>query len=98
MPKAVKGKARPARKAAARRPAAERVAEIFARFAAANPEPKGELEHINPYTRRELRRELERMGLTVLDVQYVGGSEMIFKAFKPKSAKAQRPALRIAGP
>jgi endonuclease III len=27
-----------------------RVAEIFARFAAANPEPKGELEHIDPYT------------------------------------------------
>ena len=28
----------------------ERVAEIFARFAAANPEPKGELESANPYT------------------------------------------------
>ena len=27
-----------------------RVAEIFRRFALANPEPKGELEHINPYT------------------------------------------------
>ena len=27
-----------------------RVSEIFARFAAANPEPKGELEHVNPYT------------------------------------------------
>jgi SAM-dependent methyltransferase len=54
-------------------------------------------EHINPYTRRELRRELERMGLTVLDVQYVGGSEMIFKAFKPTTARARHPALRIAG-
>jgi dolichol-phosphate mannosyltransferase len=54
-------------------------------------------EHINPYTRRELRRELEAMGLTVLDVQYVGGSEMIFKAFKPTSARARRPALRVAG-
>jgi dolichol-phosphate mannosyltransferase len=55
-------------------------------------------EHINRYNRRELRRELERMGLTVLDVQYVGGSEMIFKAFKPTVAGARRPALRVAGP
>jgi SAM-dependent methyltransferase len=54
-------------------------------------------EHINRYTRRELRRLLEQMGLTVLDVQYVGGSEMIFKAFKPTSAGVRRPALRIAG-
>ena len=28
----------------------ENVREIFARFAAALPEPKGELEHVNPYT------------------------------------------------
>src|SRR4029078_5607150 len=28
----------------------ERVAQIFRRFAAANPEPKGELEYINPFT------------------------------------------------
>ncbi|HEX2338074.1 MAG TPA: endonuclease III [Hyphomicrobiaceae bacterium] len=28
----------------------ERVAQIFERFAVANPEPKGELEHVNPYT------------------------------------------------
>jgi dolichol-phosphate mannosyltransferase len=54
-------------------------------------------EHINPYTRRELRKEIERLGLTVLDVQYVGGSEMIFRAEKPAEAPAQaRPALRIA--
>ena len=26
------------------------VAEIFRRFEAANPQPKGELEHVNPYT------------------------------------------------
>jgi endonuclease III len=32
------------------RPSPERVEEIFRRFAAANPEPKGELEHGNPYT------------------------------------------------
>jgi dolichol-phosphate mannosyltransferase len=55
-------------------------------------------EHINPYTRRELRQEIERLGLTVLDVQYVGGSEMIFHAEKPAEAPAQvRPALRVAG-
>ena len=29
---------------------AERVAQIFARLAVANPEPKGELEYVNPYT------------------------------------------------
>lgn len=32
------------------RPAPERVEEIFRRLAAANPEPKGELEYSNPYT------------------------------------------------
>ncbi len=41
-------------------------------------------EHINPYTRQDLRREIERLGLIVWDVQYVARSEMIFKAFKPK--------------
>jgi SAM-dependent methyltransferase len=39
-------------------------------------------EHINRYTRKSLRHEIESLGLTVLDVQYVGGSEMIFKAVK----------------
>ena len=31
-------------------PSPLRTAEIFHRFAASNPEPKGELEHVNPYT------------------------------------------------
>lgn len=53
-------------------------------------------EHINPYTRRELRQEIERLGLTVLDVQYVGGSEMIFKAVKPAGAVPPARVLRIA--
>jgi dolichol-phosphate mannosyltransferase len=54
-------------------------------------------EHINPYTRRELRHEIERLGLTVLDVEYVGGSEMIFHAEKQPPAPARiRPALRVA--
>src|SRR5205809_311088 len=39
-------------------------------------------EHINRYTRTILRQEIERMGLTVLDLQYVGASEMIFRAIK----------------
>ena len=41
-------------------------------------------EHINPYTRQDLRQEIERLGLIVWDVQYVARSEMIFKAFKPR--------------
>jgi ubiquinone/menaquinone biosynthesis C-methylase UbiE len=40
-------------------------------------------EHINQYTRQSLRQEIERMGLVVLDIQYVAASEMIFKAVKP---------------
>ena len=55
-------------------------------------------EHINPYTRRALRGEIEKLGLVVLDVQYVGGSEMIFKAAKPPGPTAvRRPVLRVAG-
>jgi dolichol-phosphate mannosyltransferase len=54
-------------------------------------------EHINRYTRKGLRQEIERLGLTVLDVQYVGGSEMIFQAERPAdTAKKVRPALRVA--
>ncbi len=52
LPKAAKpasrAKTAPKRKAAALAP--ERLRAIFERFAAANPEPKGELEHTNPYT------------------------------------------------
>jgi len=58
-------------------------------------------EHINPYTRAGLRKELERLGLVVLDVHYVVGSEMIFRARKPTTPAAiespSRPALRLAG-
>ncbi|TWC00932.1 DNA-(apurinic or apyrimidinic site) lyase /endonuclease III [Bradyrhizobium macuxiense] len=40
-----------AKKAAKPRPwTAEEVYEVFDRFRKANPEPKGELEHLNPYT------------------------------------------------
>jgi endonuclease-3 len=39
-----------AAKKSARRWSAAEVREAFTRFAAANPEPKGELEHLNPFT------------------------------------------------
>jgi endonuclease-3 len=55
MPKAARqgsaptaAKRTPARRA--KRPSPERVAEIFRRFAAADPEPKGELAYANPFT------------------------------------------------
>jgi len=41
-------------------------------------------EHSNPYTRRELAESVEELGLMVTDVRYVGGSEMIFRAIKPR--------------
>src|SRR6185369_8328843 len=56
MPKTVRpGPSPPPRKRAGLRrrkakPDPQRVAEIFKRLAAANPEPKGELEYANPYT------------------------------------------------
>lgn len=49
------------------------------------------LEHINPYTHRELRSQLERLNLEVVDCRYVGGAEMIFKAVVPA---ATTPTLR----
>jgi SAM-dependent methyltransferase len=58
-------------------------------------------EHINPYTRAELRREIERLGLRPVALRYVGvgRSEMIFKALKPPS-REQPPAAAsaIGGP
>ena len=54
MPKAVRGGPSPpkARRATSRRvrPSPERVEAVFARLAAADPEPRGELEHVDPYT------------------------------------------------
>ncbi len=54
-------------------------------------------EHINRYTSPSLRAEIERLGLTVLDLQYVGASEMIFKAMKPATVGAGTPMLRVTG-
>jgi endonuclease III len=54
MPKTVRPSRSPAKKDAAKRrfprPPPERVEEIFRRFAADSPEPKGELEYANPFT------------------------------------------------
>lgn len=52
---AAKSPVRPARGSATRKPSlrpwtAAEVREAFERFRKANPEPKGELEHLNPYT------------------------------------------------
>src|SRR5262245_11377436 len=53
MPRAVRPGPDPAkskRQRRAKQAAPDRVAAIFARFAAANPEPKGELQYANPFT------------------------------------------------
>jgi endonuclease III len=56
MPKAVRPGPGPRKPAATRKgsrrvgPSPERAEEIFSRFAAANPEPTGELEYVNPFT------------------------------------------------
>ncbi|MFO1117392.1 MAG: endonuclease III [Beijerinckiaceae bacterium] len=49
-PKQVVARKKPARAASRKFAAPETVREVFARFRAADPEPKGELEHVNPYT------------------------------------------------
>jgi endonuclease-3 len=49
--KPTKAAIRPARPASRRkRLSSQEITEVFQRFAAADPEPKGELEHSNPYT------------------------------------------------
>jgi endonuclease III len=49
-PSAVKRKPAPHQKARPKRPTAHEITEIFRSFHAEVPEPKGELEHVNPYT------------------------------------------------
>jgi ubiquinone/menaquinone biosynthesis C-methylase UbiE len=43
-------------------------------------------EHITHYTRKSLAEAITARGFEILDCQYVGYSEMIFKARKPKTA------------
>jgi ubiquinone/menaquinone biosynthesis C-methylase UbiE len=48
-------------------------------------------EHITHYTAAGLAARLKEMGFDVLDCQYVGFCEMIFKARKPATAEAAEP-------
>ena len=43
-------------------------------------------EHITHFTRKELARRLQAAGYEILDCQYVGFCEMIFKARKPRAS------------
>jgi dolichol-phosphate mannosyltransferase len=52
-------------------------------------------EHITHYTAAGLAARLKEMGYEVLDCQYVGFCEMIFKARKPATAEAAEPSLKI---
>jgi 2-polyprenyl-3-methyl-5-hydroxy-6-metoxy-1,4-benzoquinol methylase len=47
-------------------------------------------EHINHYTRAGLQADLERMGLRIEGLRYVGGSEMIFSARVPDDQAARQ--------
>ena len=49
-------------------------------------------EHITHYTRKSLAELIKAHGFEVLDCQYVGHSEMIFKARKPGNATKERVA------
>jgi dolichol-phosphate mannosyltransferase len=50
-------------------------------------------EHITHYTRQNLAENIVARGFEILDCQYVGYSEMIFKARKPKTAAETLPAV-----
>lgn len=53
-------------------------------------------EHITHYTRQSLADLIKASGFTVLDCQYVGYSEMIFKAVKPTEAMPAQVPVRDA--
>lgn len=53
------------------------------------------VEHVNRYTRRSLWKELERLGLIVMEVQYIAGSEMIFRAVKPAGERPVAEPVRL---
>jgi endonuclease III len=61
------------------------VAEVFRRFRAANPEPKGELEHVNPYT---------LLVAVVLSAQSTDTG--VNKATRPLFARADTPQKMVA--
>jgi endonuclease III len=91
LPKAVfddRRRPRPTRRPPGRAP--ERVEEIFRRLAAASPEPKGELDYINPYT---------LLVAVVLSAQAtdVGVNRATSDLFKVASTPRQMLALGEAG-
>jgi predicted SAM-dependent methyltransferase len=53
-------------------------------------------EHITHYTQESLGRAIKARGFEVLDCQYVGYSEMIFKARKPQAAIESDPTAEMA--
>ena len=111
MPKAVRPgpdppKARTPRAARKAKASPERVAEIFARFAAANPEPKGELEYINPFTLlvavvlsaqatdagvNKATRALFKVADTPKKMLALGEDERAASASRPSASSATRP-------
>jgi endonuclease III len=76
---------RPAAPSSATARSAESVREIFARFRAANPEPKGELEHVNAFT---------LLVAVVLSAQATDAG--VNKATRPMFAIADTPAKMLA--
>jgi endonuclease III len=66
-------------------PSAERVRELFAQFAAKEPEPKGELEHVNAYT---------LLVAVVLSAQATDAG--VNKATRALFARADTPAKMVA--
>ncbi len=87
LPKKKASRTPPAKAATSRRGklSAAEVAEIFARFATAMPEPKGELEHVNPYT---------LLVAVVLSAQATDAG--VNKATRPLFQVADTPAKMVA--
>src|SRR6188474_2895253 len=90
MPRAVRPgpsppKSKRARPGKAAKTSPARAAAIFARFAAANPDPKGELEYVNPYT---------LLVAVVLSAQATDAG--VNKATKPLFKVADTPAKMLA--
>ena len=118
MPRAVRpGPTRPKTRARGRErgPKAEvghaRVAEIFRRFSAADPEPKGELEYVNPFTLlvavvlsaqatdagvNKATRDLFKVADTPKKMLALGLSRAARSASRPSASTATRPKTSSA--
>ena len=80
-----RGRAAPAKLTIPRARPRAQIVEIFRRFAAANPEPKGELEYVNPFT---------LLVAVVLSAQATDAG--VNKATRPLFAIADTPAAMLA--